>query len=141
MKYAAQRPGEAVPPAILGNAGRCQVHRRPKIMLSPRHRRTLFVTCALVVVFAGPAHGQQQARRAGYDQLVALFTEWRQFQRPKSVNDVPDYTAAAMTAQQRALPELQRRLAALDTAGWPRAQQVDGRIVRAELNGLDFDHR
>src|SRR5688572_11481029 len=110
-------------------------------MLSPRQRRRLFGSCALLVMFTGSAHGQQQARRAGYDQLIALFTEWRQFQRPKSVNDVPDYTAAAMTAQQRALPELQRRLAALDTAGWSRAQQVDWRIVRAEMNGLDFDHR
>jgi hypothetical protein len=103
--------------------------------------RTLPGWCALVVALSGPAHARQQPRGAGYDELVALFTGWRQFQRPGSVDGVPDYTAGAMAAQQRALPALQRRLAALDTAGWTRAQQVDWHIVRAEMNGLDFDHR
>lgn len=73
--------------------------------------------------------------------LVGVFDEWRAFQRPKLVNGVPDYTAAAMAAQQRELPAYQRRLAALDPAGWPIPQQVDWHIVRAEMNGLDFDHR
>jgi hypothetical protein len=110
-------------------------------MMSALQRRTLLGSCALVVALSAPAHGVQQPRRTGYEELVALFTEWRQFQRPKTMNGVPDYTAAAMAAQQRALPDLQRRHAALDTAGWTRAQQVDWHIVRAEMNGLDFDHR
>ena len=29
----------------------------------------------------------------------------------------------------------------LEPAAWPVAQQVDYRLVRAEMNGLDFDHR
>ena len=41
---------------------------------------------------------------APYDALVALFTEWREFQKPKLVDGVPDYTARAMAAQHRALP-------------------------------------
>src|SRR4026207_603734 len=44
-------------------------------------------------------------------------------------------------AQQRELVEWQRRLAAFDTTGWSIPQQVDYHVVRAELNGLDFDHR
>ena len=54
---------------------------------------------------------------------------------------MPDYTAAAMAAQQRELAAYQRRLAAIDPSGWPVRQQVDWHIVRAEMNGLDFDHR
>jgi hypothetical protein len=73
--------------------------------------------------------------------LVALFSDWRAFQRPKLVDGVPDYTAAAMAAQQRELPAYQRRLTAIKTAGWPVNQQVDWHILRAEMNGLDFDHR
>ena len=83
--------------------------------------------------------GRSQAD--GYAKLVALFEEWRAFQRPKVVQGVPDYTAAAMTAQQAALPGLQKRLMAIDTSKWSIAQQADWHIVRAEMNGLDFDHR
>lgn len=76
-----------------------------------------------------------------YEDLVTLFSEWRAFQRPHLVNGVPDYGAAAMAAQHRELPAWQRRLKAIDTTGWSIPQQVDWRIVLAEMNGLDFDHR
>ena len=79
--------------------------------------------------------------QSSYQQLVSLFNEWRAFQKPKVLNGVPDYTASAMAAQQRALPAFQRRLAAIDPSAWPVPQQVDWHIVRAEMNGLDFDHR
>ena len=72
---------------------------------------------------------------------MSLFSDWRAFQKPKVVDGVPDYTAAAMAAQQRELAAYQRRLAGINTSGWPVAQQVDWHIVRAEMNGLDFDHR
>jgi hypothetical protein len=76
-----------------------------------------------------------------YDDLVALFHEWRAFQRPRLINGVPDYSAPAMAAQRQALPEFQRRLGAIAPGGWPIPQQVDYEVVRAEMNGLDFDHR
>ena len=76
-----------------------------------------------------------------YSDLTALFTEWRAFQRPVLNNGVPDYTAQAMAAQQRGLAAFQRRLAAIDRAAWPVDQQVDWYVVRAEMNGLDFDQR
>ena len=81
------------------------------------------------------------AQSAGHPDLVSLFTEWRAFQKPKVVDGVPDYTANAMAAQQRELAAYQRRLAGINTSGWPVSQQVDWHIVRAEMNGLDFDHR
>ncbi len=81
------------------------------------------------------------ARSTEYADLVSLFAEWRAFQKPTPVDRVPDYTARAMAAQQRALPAFQRRLAAIDPGGWPVAQQVDWRLVQAEMHGLDFDHR
>ena len=76
-----------------------------------------------------------------YEDLVSFFPEWRAFQKPKLVNGVPDYSAAAMAAQHKELATYRRRLAAIDPSGWPVAQQVDWRIVEAEMNGLDFDHR
>jgi hypothetical protein len=73
--------------------------------------------------------------------LVALFRDWRAFQKPKRVAGVPDYSPAAMAAQHRGLPAFQRRLRALDPRGWTIPEQVDYQVVRAELAGLDFDHR
>ena len=46
-----------------------------------------------------------------------------------------------MAAQHRELARWQSRLAAFDTTGWSIADQVDYQIIRAEMNGLDFDHR
>ncbi len=76
-----------------------------------------------------------------YDDLVALFEKWREFERPEFADGVPDYTAGAMAAQQRELATYQRRLDAIDPGGWPVEQQIDHRLVRGEMNGLDFDHR
>jgi hypothetical protein len=76
-----------------------------------------------------------------YDELVALFREWREFQKPRVVNGVPDYSAAAMKEQRDKLAAFQKRLAAIDCTRWPVAQQVDYHLVRAEMNGLEFDHR
>lgn len=88
------------------------------------------------------ASAQAQASRpTRYEDLVALFREWRAFQRPGLVDGVPDYTARAIAAQQRELPAYQRRLTAIDTSGWSTPQRVDLHVVRAEMNGLDFDHR
>src|SRR3954464_11920477 len=78
---------------------------------------------------------------AGHPDLVSLFAEWRAFQKPKIVKGVPDYTPAAMARQHRELKEYQRRVGSMDPRSWPVPQQVDYQIVRAEMNGLDFDHR
>lgn len=75
------------------------------------------------------------------EALLKLFREWREFQRPALVDGVPDYSPAAMARQKSALPAMQHRLTAVDTTGWSIPQQVDWQIVRAEMNGLDFDHR
>lgn len=76
-----------------------------------------------------------------YEELVTLFTEWREFQHPELINGVPDYSPEAMKKQHAALKSWQARLAAFDTTGWPVKHQVDMYLVWAEMNGLDFDHR
>jgi hypothetical protein len=80
-------------------------------------------------------------RSTSYDDLLTLFGEWREFQKPKLVDGVPDYSPSAMEAQRRELVTYQNRLRAIDPSGWPIPHQVDYHIVRAEMNGLAFDHR
>src|SRR5947208_32151 len=99
--------------------------------------------CLLAAAFVVAAAGSEPdpPRSGRYESLLTFFREWRSFQKPRLIDGVPDYGASAMAAQERELETLRRRLAAIDRAGWPVAQQVDYSVVRAELAGLDFDHR
>ncbi len=79
--------------------------------------------------------------QSSWNELVDLFGEWREFERPEFINGVPDYTATAMARQQQELGEWKERLWAFDIENWPVEQQIDWHLVRAEMNGLDFDHK
>jgi uncharacterized protein (DUF885 family) len=112
----------------------------------PARSLTTVAACAAFAALtllwtAACAKGSDTPRATKHDDLVALFNDWRAFQRPKLVDGVPDYSARAMAAQRGELPAWQARLRAVDTTGWTTADQVDWHLVRAEMNGLDFDHR
>jgi hypothetical protein len=79
-----------------------------------------------------------QSRVSSYDDLTQLFAEWRAFERPPFRDGVPDYTAATFERRHAELPKWKARLAAIAPDAWPIAQQVDYRVVRAEMNGFDF---
>ena len=110
-----------------------------------RQSARVFTVIFIVLLAAGLyLLGREQAPTAGghsYEDLVRLFREWREFVNPKVVAGVPDYSPEAMKAQREKLPSYQKRLAAIDCSRWPVAQQVDYHLVRAEMNGLEFDHR
>ena len=76
-----------------------------------------------------------------YDALVQLFEEWREFESPPMRDGAPDYTAERFDAAYEELPDYFERLNAIDIGSWPVEQQVDWHIVRAEMNGFDFNHR
>jgi len=76
-----------------------------------------------------------------YDGLINLFQDFREFLKPKVDNGVPDYSSYSMKDKHRKLKKYQERLSSFEIAGWPIAQQVDYHVVRAEMNGVDFDHR
>ena len=82
-----------------------------------------------------------QTSAGRFDDLVSLFREFRTLQKPKMIDGVPDYSASAMATQADRIPSLRKRLGAIDRGGWTIPQQVDWHVVRAEVNGFDFDHR
>ena len=102
------------------------------------------------------AEATQMTTSAAYQDLVDLFREFREFQRggsgdgqsysksgwilPKT-DAVPDFSAAAMAEKYRDFGTYRARLKAIDFAGWSTAQQVDYHLVRAEMNGYEFQHR
>ncbi len=102
---------------------------------------TMVLSLSAVVLVTAACSSADPVGSTSYDDVVALFEEWREFERPEFQDGVPDYTAAAMANQHRELADYQARLEAIDPSGWPVAQQIDHHVVRAEMNGLDFDHR
>ena len=96
----------------------------------------------VMVLGAGCANQNAGKTNAGgsYEELLGVFKEFRELQKPVMVNGVPDYTAKAMTKQRRQLKELRKRLEAIDTKGWLITKQADFELVRAEFNGLEFNH-
>lgn len=101
---------------------------------------SLFITAALLASCGAPSD-QPATRTNNYNDLVTLFKEWREFQHPRLIDGVPDYSLEAMKKQHAELKKWQARLNAFDTVGWPIKLQVDWYLVWAEMNGLDFDHR
>lgn len=106
----------------------------------------------------GPAEaGQiQTVASTDYADLVSLFGEFRTFQQGDSGNiqsysqsgwilsnldAQPDFSATAMAEQYGELATFQARLQSIDPTDWPIPQQVDYHLVRAELNGYEFQHR
>jgi hypothetical protein len=81
------------------------------------------------------------ANANGYEALVTLFEDWRAFERPPMLDGAPDYTAERFASRQPAFEALRSRLDAIDPSGWPVPQQVDWHLVRAEMNGYDFNRR
>jgi hypothetical protein len=79
--------------------------------------------------------------RQSYDDLTSFFREWRAFRAPARVNGVPDFSVATMKKQFDELTEWQKALAEFPKDSWPIASQVDWHLIRAEMNGLEFDHR
>jgi hypothetical protein len=96
-----------------------------------------FALCLLVLGLLGGA----SARASSYAELIDLFEDWREFEKPPMLDGAPDYTAARFKRAHAELPRYQQRLNDIDISDWPIAQQVDWHIVRAEMNGFDFNHR
>ena len=81
------------------------------------------------------------AKQGSYEDLLELFRQFRNFQRPEIQANVPDYSATTMAEQFDELRQFQRRLAVIKIGGWPIHEQVDYHLVRAEMNGMEFQHR
>lgn len=106
--------------------------------------------CILCICFLTLTFGQQEksgkleaksSQATTYDDLVALFREWRAFEKPPLLDGAPDYRAETFEKRWPGFKELQSRLKAIDTTSWSVPNQIDWVIVWAEMNGYDFNHR
>ena len=81
------------------------------------------------------------AESPGYDELLDLFADWRAFESPPLLDGAPDYTAEGFAAREDDFEALRKRLDRFDIDDWAVPQQVDWHLVRAEMNGYDFNRR
>ena len=95
----------------------------------------------LTSMCSSPPPKKEVKKSNSYEELVTFFKAWREFESPELKDGVPDYSASAMSKQQKDLIDWQQQLNAFDTAKWPIKHQVDWYLVWAEMNGLDFELR
>jgi hypothetical protein len=97
----------------------------------------IITTLVLLVLPISAALGQSTS----YEDLLGLFADWREFERPPLRDGAPDYTAETFRQRYEQFHSFRVRLDAFDIDDWPVPQQVDWHLVRAEMNGFDFNHR
>ena len=76
-----------------------------------------------------------------YEAFLRLFKEWRAFEAPPLREGAPDYTMTTFENRWPTFKKLKSKLLAMDITGWTVAEQVDWNLVKAEMNGYDFNHR
>lgn len=106
-----------------------------------------FLSCTLILALAltcqnAKSQGINTVKsHATYPELVALFEEWRAFENPPMLEGAPDYRKATFENRWPDFQQLRAQLLKMDTTGWNIPEQVDWRIVWAEMNGYDFNHQ
>ena len=75
-----------------------------------------------------------------YEELVNLFYEWREFEKPPRLNGAPDYTKKRFKEDHEKFLDLKNRLYAFDISNWNISNQIDWHIIKAEMNGYEFNY-
>ena len=104
-----------------------------------KHRFVFFIV--LLALGSTACQSNVKTTPSQHSDLLKLFSEWRAFERPPLLDGAPDYTAEAFAKRHKDYQQLRQRLDAMDTSRWPIPEQVDWRLVRAEMSGFDFNHR
>ncbi len=104
--------------------------------------RKLICLAAVLVVATGCAGSSppiEEAPSTRYEDLVALFEEWRTFQAPVLVDGVPDYSSRAMAVQQLELAAYRDRLASTGVNILAITRDPDHEGALAGWRELDVD--
>ncbi len=109
-------------------------------MTSSKYLHVFFIVC-IAFVLVGTVSNAEAQTKPNYDDLRSLFADWRDFESPPLLDGAPDYTAAQFTGRHDDFLALQARLQSFDVTDWPIPQQVEWHLVRAEMNGFDFNRR
>ncbi len=106
-----------------------------------RNPHPVFLAACVVLLLVVAVPNTEAQTHPDYDDLLALFADWREFESPPLRDGAPDYTAARFVERQDAYQQLRARLKSFHIDEWPIAQQVDWHLVRAEMKGYEFNQR
>jgi hypothetical protein len=95
---------------------------------------SLFIAC-------GSQNINNEKTLTDYQDLEKLFKDWREFEKPPLSDGAPDYTKKTFNKRYEEFKGYSARLKQIDYKNWTVSQKVDWHIVRAEMNGFDFNHR
>ena len=109
--------------------------------MAPALALTVFFAAFAAVAQADTEIDPETHVKPGYQDLLELFADWRKFESPPLRNGAPDYTVQGFAGRQQDFLALRSRLQAFDIRAWPIPHQVDWHLVRAEMNGYDFNQR
>jgi uncharacterized protein (DUF885 family) len=119
------------------------VHSDRKYRLMSMHQQLCHAMAIAALFLGAMTAGSAMAvsEPNGYPALLKLFQQWREFEHPAMKNKVPDYSASAMRVKAAALPDWRKRLDEINPKSWTMQEQSDYKLVKAEINGLDFNLR
>jgi hypothetical protein len=103
-------------------------------------RRVGLLMVAALASFATGA-APSSAAAGGKPPVEALFEDWRAFETPPSREGAPDYRASTFERRRAELARLRDRLAALEASTVSTDARIDLALLRAEMNGFDFNLR
>ena len=103
--------------------------------------KKLFLTLILIGCSIIENENTPKNQSLKYDDLVLLFNDWRNFENPPLLDGAPDYTRERFEEDQSEFLELRAKLHSFDIDNWPIKEQIDWHVVRAEMNGYDFNYR
>ena len=104
------------------------------------HTKRVICFC-LIICSASMQDKQNQSPPPSYKKVIKLFTDWRNFENPPLLNGAPDYTVKRLKKDQKVFRKLEKRLYEIDVSDWPIAFLIDWHIIRAEMNGYDFNFK
>lgn len=102
------------------------------------HIKAYFSMVLLLCFFTAKG---QSGTDSSYQELENLFEDWRSFENPPLFEGAPDYRKVTFTNRNPDFIALQERLNNISITFWPIEKQVDWHIVKAEMNGYDFNQR
>ena len=104
--------------------------------------RLILITGLFAIsILAATVSNAETTAELTHDDLLQLFADWREFESPPLLDGAPDYTAERFVSRRDDFDALRMRLQSFETGNWPIDKQVDWHLVRAEMNGYDFNQR
>ena len=106
-------------------------------------KNILFIVCCLFTIGCRSKKESEGIIKLNnnYRDLVTLFKEFRKLQEVPSGEIMQDYSQKAIALQWQKLNIYQGQLKAFDISTWTVSEKVNYHLVRAEMNGMEFNHR